>query len=66
MTTQATEASIVGGKRKKSVSGVAIEDDLPDHLHYLGNPPKENCAHPEFFSTPVIPFTSRQLKFTLL
>ena len=37
MTTQATEASIVGGKRKKSVSGVAIEDDLPDHLHYHGN-----------------------------
>jgi hypothetical protein len=63
MTTQATEASIVGGKRKKSVSGVAIEDDLPDHLHYHGNPPKEHCAHPGIYSTPVIPFTSRQWSY---
>ena len=63
MTTQATEASIVGGKRKKSVSGVAIEDDLPDHLHYHGNPPKEHCAHPGIYSTPVIPFTSRQWNY---
>ena len=43
--------------------GVATEDDLPDHLHYLGNPPKENCAHPGIFSTPVIPFTSRQWNY---
>jgi hypothetical protein len=63
MTTQATEASIVGGKRKKSVSGVAIEDDLPDHLHYHGNPPKEHCAHPGIYSTSVIPFTSRQWNY---
>jgi hypothetical protein len=66
MTTETTEASSEGSKRRKGVMGVPTEDDLPDHLHYHGNPPKENCAHPEFFSTPVIPFTSRQWKFTLL
>ena len=31
-----------GNKRKKSIAGVAIEDGLPDHLHYHGNAPKQN------------------------
>jgi hypothetical protein len=35
-----------GNKRKKSIAGVAIEDDLPDHLHYHGNVPKQNKEFP--------------------
>ena len=51
-------------KRKKSIAGVAIEDDLPDHLHYHGNAPKQNKEFPGIFSTPVIPFISRQWNYS--
>ena len=47
-----------GKKRKKSAAGAALEDDLPDHLHYHGNAPKQNKDFPGVFSTPVIPFIS--------
>ena len=52
-----------GNKRKKSIAGVAIEDDLPDHLHYHGNAPKQNKEFPGIFSTPVIPFYSRHWNY---
>jgi hypothetical protein len=52
-----------GNKRKKSITGVAIEDDLPDHLHYHGNAPKQNEEFPGIFSTPVIPFISRHWNY---
>ena len=52
-----------GKKRKKSAAGAALEDDLPDHLHYYGNPPKPNEDLPGVFSTPVIPFISRQWNY---
>ena len=53
-----------GFKRKKSIAGVAIEDDLPDYLHYHGNAPKQNKEFPGIFSTPVIPFISRQWNYS--
>ena len=53
-----------GNKRKKSTAGAAIEDDLPDHLHYHGNAPKQNKEFPGVFSTPVIPFISRQWNYS--
>jgi len=59
-------ANVVGSKRKKSIAGVSIEDDLPDYLHYLGNPPKENSQYTGIFSTPVIPFISRQWNYNHL
>ena len=52
-----------GKKRKKSTAGAALEDDLPDHLHYHGNAPKPNKDLPGVFSTPVIPFVSRQWNY---
>ena len=53
-----------GKKRKKSAAGAALEDDLPDHLHYYGNTPKINKEFPGVFSTPVIPFISRQWNYS--
>ena len=53
----------IKSKRKKSTAGAAIEDDLPDHLRYHGNAPKQNAEFPEVFSTPVIPFISRQWSY---
>ena len=50
-------------KREKGVAGVLIEDDLPLHLHYHGNPPKENPSHPGVFSFPVTPFTSNKWNY---
>ena len=58
-----TSLIMSGIKRKKSTAGAAIEDDLPDHLRYHGNAPKQNAEFPEVFSTPVIPFISRQWSY---
>jgi len=55
--------SASGSKRKKSEVGFAVEDKLPEYLHYMGNPPKENSAAPGFFSTPVIPFYSNAFNY---
>ena len=52
-----------GSKRKKSEVGFAVEDKLPEYLHYMGNPPKENSAAPGFFSSPVIPFYSNAFNY---
>ena len=57
--------SASGSKRKKSEVGFAVEDKLPEYLHYMGNPPKENSAAPGLFSTPVIPFYSNAFNYGL-
>ena len=51
-------------KRKKGIAGAAVEDDRPEYLHYIGNPPKENAEHAGLFSTPVIPFVSNQWSYS--
>ena len=56
-------ATIIGVKRPKKTPGDSIDDDLPDHLHYHGNPPKQNKEYPGIFSTPVIPLYSRQFNY---
>ena len=56
-------ATILGVKRQKRTPGDSIIDDLPDHLNYHGNPPKQNSQEPWIFSTPVIPLYSRQLNY---
>ena len=53
-----------GKKRKKSAAGAALEDDLPDHFHYYGNAPRTNKEFPGVFSTPAIPFISRQWNYS--
>jgi hypothetical protein len=59
----AERRSASGSKRKKSEVGFAVEDNLPEYLHYMGNPPKENSAAPGFFSSPVIPFYSNAFNY---
>lgn len=50
-------------KRKKGEPGATVEDNLPEHLHYYGNSPKKSEEFPGVFSTPVIPFISRQWNY---
>jgi len=50
-------------KRKKGTVGVAVDNDLPNYLHYIGYPEKENTENARLFSAPVIPFVLSQWNY---